>query len=194
MRKGGGRSPCTLGRVQISQGFSIIEVTVALALVAIVLTAAWGWQGSVAKRRLQNAAYLLEADLRWAQQMAVANGGSGPQVEVCFRSDGYDIYSTVYSGGDVLNIDPTNYIPTVGSRFKSANSGQEYATGIQLVPPNVGTVPCTLDATRVAVAFRASGQPIFTDGSPHAVTVALRGHSYLVTIQPFTGLAAVSAQ
>jgi len=82
----------------------------------------------------------------------------------------------------------------VGARFKSANSGQEYATGIQIVPPNAGTTSCTLDATRVAIAFRASGQPIFTDGNPHAVMVTLRGRSYLITIQPFTGLAAVTAQ
>jgi len=174
-------------------GFSLIEATVALALVAIMLTAAWGWQGSVAKRRLQNGAYLIEADLRLAQQMAIANGGTGPQVELCFRSNGYDVYSTQYGGGDPLNVDPTNYTVIQGSRFKSVNMGQEYAAGIQITPPTAGTVTCSADATRTAIAFRSSGQPLFNDSNPHAITVTLRGRSSLVTIQPFTGLAAVSA-
>lgn len=181
-------------RVRGKAGFSILEVTVALALMAIVLTSAWGWAGSVNKRRLQNAAYLLEGDLRLAQQTAIANSGTGPQVEFCFRSDGYDIYSTLYGGGDPLNIDPTTYTVAPGSRLKSVNSGQEYAAGIQIAPPAAGTVSCSADASRTAMAFRSSGQPVFGDSSPHVITVTLRGRSYLVTIQPFTGLATVSVQ
>lgn len=180
-------------RVHRETGFSLIEVIIALALMAIVLTSAWGWAGSVSKRRLQNAAYLIEGDLRFAQQMAVANAGTEPQVEVCFRSDGYDLYSTSYGGNDPLNIDLTSYTVTQGSPFKSVNRGQEYAAGIQITPPNAGTVACSADATRTAVAFRSSGQPIFGDSSSHAITVTLRGRSYLVTVQPYTGLAAVTA-
>jgi prepilin-type N-terminal cleavage/methylation domain-containing protein len=179
-------------RARGETGFSFIEVIIALALIAIVLTSAWGWAGSVNKRRLQNAAYLIEGDLRLAQQMAIANGGTEPQVEVCFRSDGYDLYSTSY-GGDPLNIDPTSFTVMKGSPFKSVNRGQEYAAGIQITPPNAGSVSCSADATRTAIAFRSSGQPIFGDSSSHAITVTLRGRSYLVTVQPFTGLAAVSA-
>ena len=172
-------------------GFTILEAVVGLVLAAIVLASAWGWQGSVTKRRLQNAAYLLEADLRWAQQTAVANSGTGPQAELCFRSGGYDVYSTVYSG-DVLNIDPSKYTPAVGSRYKSVNAGQEYASGVRFTLPATGTVACTLDATRSAIAFRASGQPVFSDSTSHAVTVTLRGRSYLVAIQPYTGLVTVT--
>ncbi len=181
-------------RARGEAGFSVIEVTIAFALMGIVLTSAWGWAGSVSKRRLQNAAYLIEGDLRLAQQMAIANGGTEPQVEVCFRSDGYDLYSTSYGGSDPLNIDPTSYTVAQGSRFKSVNRGQEYAAGIQITPPNAGTVACSADATRTAIAFRSTGQPIFDDSNSHAITVTLRGRSYLVTVQPFTGLAAVSAQ
>src|SRR5262249_37747956 len=154
----------------LQQGFTIVEVVIGLALAAIVLATAWGWQGSVTKRRLQNAAYLLEADLRWAQQMAASNGGAGPQVELCLRSDGYDVCSAVYSG-DALNVNLASYTAAVGSRFKSVNAGQEYASGVQFILPATGTVACTLDATRAAIAFRASGQPIFPDSNPHAVTV-----------------------
>jgi len=180
--------------MRTQRGFSILEVTIALVIVAVVITAAWGWQGSLITRRLQNATYLLEGDLRWAQQMAVSNAGNGPQVELCFRADGYDLYSTVYGGGDVLNINPASYTATAGSRFKSVNSGQEYALGIQITPPSQGTIPCTIDPTRVAIAFLSSGQPLFADTNSHAITLTLRGRSYLITIQPYTGLATVSAQ
>jgi type II secretory pathway pseudopilin PulG len=173
-------------------GFTIVEAAVAAALVAIVLAAAWGWQGSVTARRLQNAAYLLEGDLRWAQQIAVANAGAGPQAELCLRADGYDVYTTAYAGGDPLNINPAAYAAVAGSRVKSVHRGEEYAAGIQIAPPPAGTVACTADPARVAVAFRASGQPLFTDGAAHSLTVSLQGRSYLVTVQPYTGRTAVS--
>jgi prepilin-type N-terminal cleavage/methylation domain-containing protein len=175
------------------RGFTVPELAVGLALAGVVLAAAWGWHGSVTKRRLQNAAYLLEADLRWAQQMAEANAGAGPQVEVCLRPDGYDVYSTVYTG-DALNVSTTGYTVSVGSRFKTVNQGQEYAAGVQIAAPSAATIACALDASRQAVAFRASGKPIFTDTSAHAITVTLEGRTYLVTVQPSTGLATVSAQ
>jgi hypothetical protein len=118
---------------------------------------------SLEDARLQNAAYLLEGDLRWAQQIAVANAGAGPQAELCLRADGYDVYTTAYAGGDPLNINPAAYAAVAGSRVKSVHRGEEYAAGIQIAPPPAGTVACTADPARVAVAFRASGQPLFTD-------------------------------
>lgn len=116
-------------------GTTMIELLVAFAIIGIILVAAWGWQGMVTTRKLQNAAFMLEADLRWAQQAAVSNSGNGPQVELCFRPDGYDVYTTVYGGGDVLNINPSNYTVSPGTKIRSVNAGQEYDGSIQFTPP-----------------------------------------------------------
>lgn len=172
-------------------GTSILEVLVALVLVAIVAVAAWAWRGTITTRELKNAAYLLEGDLRYAQQQAMSNAGGGPLVEVCFRTDGYDVYTTTY-GGDPLNISPSSYTVMPGTLVKSVHSGQEYAQGIQIVPPgSTATVPCTANPALPAVAFRSSGQPLFQDAASHAITLTLGGQSMTVTIQPITGTVTV---
>jgi type II secretory pathway pseudopilin PulG len=166
-------------------GNSAIEVGLAIALIGIVLTLSWGWQGSVTRRRVQNAAYLLEGDLRFTQQTAVSTGGNGPQAELCLRADGYDIYTTAYQ-------DPVGRATRVaGAKVKSVNAGQEYASGIQVTPDNTATYACTADGTRNALVYLASGAPEFPDSNAHTITVTLRGQSRTVTVQPTTGLAAV---
>ena len=169
--------PCT--------GTTAIEVGVALALIGILLVLSWGWQGSITRRRVQNAAYLLEGDLRLTQQTAVSTGGNGPQAELCLRSDGYDIYTVVYS-------DPVGRAtPVSGAKIKSVNAGQEYANGIQLTPDATATYACTADGTRKAMVYLASGTPEFPDSNSHTITVTLRGQTRIVTMQPTTGLATV---
>ena len=166
-------------------GTSVIEYAVALAIVGIVLGLAFGWQGSLTKRRLQNAAYLLEGDLRFTQQTAVSRAGGGPQAELCLRADGYDIYPVVYQ--DLIG----RSSPTAGATIKRVNAGAEYANGIQLTPDASATAACTVDASRQAIVFLASGTPEFPDTNAHTVAVALAGRSMHVTIQPTTGMAAV---
>jgi type II secretory pathway pseudopilin PulG len=167
------------------RGNSAIEVGLAIALIGIVLTLSWGWQGSVTRRRVQNAAYLLEGDLRFTQQTAVSTGGNGPQAELCLRSNGYDIYTVVYS-------DPIGRAtPVAGAKTKGVNAGQEYANGIQITPDATATYACTADGTRNALVYLASGAPKFPDSNTHTITVTLRGQTRSVTIQPTTGLAAV---
>lgn len=170
---------------------SVLELLVAVVIIAIVAVAAWGWRGTITTRELKNATYLLEGDLRYAQQQAVANAGTGPRVEVCFRTDGYDVYTTTY-GGDPLNISTSSYTIMPGTRIKSVHSGQEYASGIQITPPgSTATVPCTANTALPAVAFLASGQPAFQDTASHAVTLTLGAQSMTVTIQPVTGTVTV---
>jgi len=156
-----------------------------MALIGIVITLAWGWQGSITKRRIQNAAYLIEGDLRFAQQTAVATAGQGPQAELCLRSTGYDIYTVVYQ-------DPVGRsTPAPGSIVKRVNAGQEYAGGIQITPDGFATYACTADGTRKAIVFLASGAPEFPDTNTHSIAVALGNQTAHVTIQPTTGLATV---
>jgi type II secretory pathway pseudopilin PulG len=169
-----------------STGNSAIEVGLAIALIGIILTLSWGWQGSITRRRVQNAAYLLEGDLRLTQQTAVSQSGNGPQAELCLRANGYDIYTTAYQ-------DPVaRATPVAGAKVKAVNAGQEYASGVQYAPDNTATYACTADSTRNALVYLASGAPEFPDSNAHTITVMLRGQSRTVTVQPTTGLAAVS--
>jgi type II secretory pathway pseudopilin PulG len=166
-------------------GASALEIGIALAIMGIILTLAWGWQGSVTRRRVINAAYLLEGDLRLTQQTAVSTSGRGPQAELCLRNDGYDIYTVVYQ-------DPIGRTtPVAGTKVKSVTAGQDYANGVQLAPDNTATYTCTADATRKALVFLASGAPEFPDTNAHTVSVTLGGQSRTVTIQATTGLATV---
>jgi type II secretory pathway pseudopilin PulG len=168
-----------------ARGMSAIELGAALAIIGIILTLSWGWQGSITRRRVQNAAYLLEGDLRLTQQTAISTSGNGPQAELCLRNDGYDVYTVVYQ-------DPVGRSsPVAGARVKAVNAGQEFANGIQITPDASATYACTADNSRKAVVYQGSGSPEFPDSNPHTVTVTLGGQTRTVTIQPATGLATV---
>ncbi len=163
----------------------MIEYAAALAIIGIVLGLSFGWQGSITTRRLQNAAYLVEGDLRFTQQTAVSRAGGGPQAELCLRPDGYDIYPVVYQ-------DPIGRTsPSAGGTIKRVNAGAEYANGVQLTPDASGTYACTMDPSRQAIVFLATGTPKFPDTNSHSVTVAFGSRSMHVTVQPTTGMMAV---
>ena len=167
------------------RGNTAIEVGLAIAIIGIVVTLSWGWQGSVTQRRVQNASYLLEGDLRLTQQTAVTTSGNGPQAELCLRSNGYDIYTVVYQ-------DPVaRTTPAAGGIVKKVNQGQEYANGIQMTPDGAATYSCTADGTRQAIVYLASGAPKFPDTNTHSIQVTIGSQSRTITIQPTTGLATV---
>ena len=169
----------------LPRGNSALEIGIAMAIIGIIVTMAWGWQGSVTKRRIQNASYLIEGDLRFTQQTAVSTAGNGPQAELCLRADGYDIYTVVYQ-------DPVGRTtPVTGSAIKRVNAGQEYARGIQLTPDGTATYACTADGSRKAIVYLASGAPEFPDTNTHTIAIALKGQTAHITIQPTTGLATV---
>jgi type II secretory pathway pseudopilin PulG len=168
-----------------ARGMSAIELGVAMAIIGIILALSWGWEGSITRRRVQNAAYLLEGDLRLTQQTALSTSGNGPQAELCLRNDGYDVYTVVYQ-------DPIGRSsPVAGGKVKTVNAGQEFANGVQIAPDASATYACTADATRKALVYQGSGSPEFPDSNPHTVTVTLGGQTRTVTIQPATGLATV---
>jgi len=167
-----------------AQGFSMLEVAIIAGIFAVVLAGAFStWQGTLSRRRLQNAVFLLESDLRLANQAATANAGEGPRVEVCFRSSGYDIYPIVYE-------DPMVRTTTVaGPRIKSASAGAEYGTGVQIaIPDSEAIITCTADAALGAVGFLATGAPQFGDANSHDIVISLNGRSLRLSIQAVTGL------
>ncbi|MDI6773231.1 MAG: hypothetical protein QME77_11695 [bacterium] len=171
------------------RGFSFLDVLIAIAVIATVLgLAVPGYLGYLARRQLQNAAFLLQGDLRLAQQAAIAQSGDGPRVEVCLRPNGYDIYRVAFSSPVDRNPDEVVLGPTV----KVANAGQEYHGGIEMnLTP--GGFACLIDgervAERVALAFAGSGaQP---DGVRRSVQLGFRGQTLIVDVEPETGLATV---
>lgn len=170
-------------------GFSLLEAVVAMALLAVLLgLAAPRYAGYLADRSLQNAAHLLQADLRLAQQAAISRAGSGPRVEMCLRAGGYDAYAVNYQ-------DPIARTGAqLGTMLKAANAGQEYRAGITMrVEPAPG-VACTDPFSGVPVVFSGSGTPMLGANPAPQQTVVLewRGRAYRVTIVPRTGRVTVT--
>jgi type II secretory pathway pseudopilin PulG len=166
---------------------SVLEAVLALVVAGLALgTAVPFYRGYLADRSLQNAAHLLQSDIRFAQQAAIARAGSGPQVELCFRQDGYDIYAVTFDGDPLQR---TGAVP--GPTLKVVNAGGEYPSEVRMVPETTATDPCLRDGTRRALVFSGAGMPVsFDDTSTKDVTLTLRGRTYRVRIAP-TGRATV---
>lgn len=173
-------------------GLGLLEVVVAAALTAIVLGLAMPqYLGYLARRELQNAAFLIQGDLRLAQQTAIAQSGEGPRVEICFRQDsqGYEVYRVAFRSAAAR--DPSDVLR--GPTVKAAAAGQEYRSGIEVALPS-GGIRCLGDednAARTALAFSGSGAPLPDDGVQRQVRLSLRGQSVFVDVEPGTGLATV---
>lgn len=142
--------------------------------------------GYLADRSLQNAAHLIQADLRLAQQTAVSRAGSGPRAEVCFRTagtPGYDVYA----------VDFTDSLARTGAQLgrtvKVANAGQEYSAGITVTITPAPNATCTSGVDGQPVAFSGAGTPIVGQNPAPAqtITLSLRGRSYRVVIAETTG-------
>lgn len=179
---------CRIRSHDINQrGYTLAETMLALVVLAIIVSLAMPqYRGYLADRSLQNAAHLIQGDLRLAQQEAVARAGSGSRVEMCFRSNGFDLYAVDYQDG----IGRTG--AQVGETIKVANAGTEYASGITVTVDTTASDPCLADASRQAIVFSSGGTPIsFDDSSPKDISLALDGRTYRVTIAPSTGRATV---
>jgi type II secretory pathway pseudopilin PulG len=171
-------------------GFALIEAVLVVALLGMMATLSLArYQSYLTDRSLQNAAYLLQADLRLAQQAAVDRAGSGPRVEMCFRKDGYDIYAVDYQDPMARAMDNLRQ----GATIKVANARAEYAAGITVAVDATATAACFPDARRLALAFSSSGAPLyFSPPSAKVITATSNGRAFRVTIEPNTGRATVS--
>ena len=155
-------------------------------MLAILVGVSYPLYASVSERALQNAAHLIQGDLRLAQQTAVARAASGPRVEFCMRNNGYDIYAVDF----IDSLERTG--AAAGGNIKVANAGEEYRAGIVVTIDPTATDPCLTDSTRRAIAFSGAGTPIsFDDPSAKVITLTFKGGTRRVAIDPATGVATV---
>lgn len=166
--------------------FTVVEVVVALAVLAALLGISVPlYRALMADRALGNAAHLIQGDLRLAQQAAVSRSGSGPRVEMCLRSTGYEVYAVDYQSE--LSRDPG--LTSKGDVLKSAHAGDEYRMGIAISAS--ASVPCTAYQDGQAVVFSSAGAPLGSDSTPlqaaMTLTLTLDGRSYQVVVAPTTG-------
>ncbi len=184
--------PVAGGRMRVvgRRGMTLLEAVVSVAVVALVLgLAVPRYVGYLTRRQLQNAAFLVQGDLRLAQQTAIAQSGDGPRVEVCLRPDGYDIYRVAFRSP--ADRDPTDVVS--GATVKVANVGGEYRDGIAVVLLP-GGAPCLIapnDESRVALGFSGSGALYPGGGVRRSVRLTLHGQALFVDVEPGTGLATV---
>jgi len=167
-----------------ARGFALLEVVVALVLVALMLALAVpSYLGFVADRTLQGAAHLIQGDLRLAQQTAIARAGSGPRVEFCLHAGGYEVY-------------PVNYDDTVartgataGAVIKRAAMGHELRGGIALTITPTPPDACAAPFSGQAILFSGAGTPVAAGAQAPTQTITLtyRGRIYRVVIAPSTG-------
>jgi type II secretory pathway pseudopilin PulG len=170
-----------------NQGYTLIEGVLAVLVVATTLALAVPlYRSYLADRALQNAAYLIQEDLRLAQQAAISRAGNGPRVEMCFGPTGYEIYAVDYS--DIVNRTGAQ----VGSTLKAATAGEAWRSGIAIAPDATATDPCLSGAALGAIVFSGAGIPIsFDDVSAKDITLTLNGQTRRVRITPTTGRACV---
>lgn len=171
--------------------FTMVEVVVALAVLAVLLGISIPlYRTLMADRALGNAAHLIQGDLRLAQQAATSRSGSGPRVEMCLRSSGYEVYPIDYVSE--LDRDPNQ--TQVGTVLKSAGAGDDYRLGIAVSASTA--VSCTAHQDGQAVVFSSAGAPLDGGLTPMQVTqtltLTLEGRSYKVMIAPVTGRVTVT--
>lgn len=169
------------------RGYTLIEGVLATALVGIGLALAVPlYRGLLSDRALQNAAYLIQGDLRLAQQGAISRAGNGPRVEMCFDPTGYSIYAVDFT--DIVNRTGTSLGPTL----RTAGAGKAWRLGITVTPDVTATDPCLTNAALGAIVFSSAGVPMsFDDASAKNVTLTLNGRTRRVRITPTTGRACV---
>ncbi|MDQ7858242.1 MAG: GspH/FimT family pseudopilin [Armatimonadota bacterium] len=165
-------------------GFALIEAVVAVVLVAVMLALAVpSYLGFVADRTLQTAAHLIQADLRFAQQTAIARAGSGPRVEFCLHAGGYQVYPVNYDDA----VARTG--ATAGAVIKRAAVGHELQGGIVITITPTPPDACAAPFSGQAILFSGAGTPVAAGAQAPVQTITLtyRGRQYRVVVAPSTG-------
>lgn len=167
-----------------ARGFALLEAVVAVVLVAVMLALAVpSYLGFVADRTLQGAAHLIQADLRLAQQTAIARAGSGPRVEFCLHAGGYDVYPVNYDDA----VARTG--ATTGAVIKRAVRGHELHGGIVIAIAPTPSDACGAPFSGQAILFSGAGTPIVAGAQApmQTLTLTYRGRQYRVVVAPSTG-------
>lgn len=175
------------------RGYTLIEGVLAAALVGIGLALSVPlFRGFLSERALQNAAYLIQGDLRLAQQAAVSRAGSSYRVEMCFSPAGYEIYAVDYA--NIVERNPATLV--LGPTLKAATAGQAWRSGIAIAPDATAIDPCMSDAALNAIKLSGAGvcwpaPGSCDDASAKNINLTLNGRSRRVRITPTTGRACV---
>ena len=147
-----------------AKGFTLLELTIAIALLAVVSAAAWVGMGQSYRRDIQRTASILASDIRHAQQMAIQKGTN---TSVVFFGDSYIMfYYPRGMGSQALG----DLVPLLNAEFAVAPQM------IRFTPRGTTSTPTT----------------IFLRNSRYAITLTLTLGAGRVLVQdplPITGLA-----
>lgn len=139
------------------RGYTLLEaVLVAAVLGVLVALALPAYRSVVFERRVQNVTREIAADLRVAQQAAVAKSAEARCVAVVFGERQVNVYVVPESDQGV----PSECDPSASGSFNLLTS-QEFPQGVAVSPSNP------------SIAFLPSGEPT---PAPFRVTVSADGH------------------
>jgi len=116
------------------KGFTILELAVALGVLAIIVTAVWFGSSQSYRRDIISAANLLAADIRYAQQMAIQKG---VDVQISIFEDGYLIDYRPDGGANRPLLEGFRAFPN------ASNAGSSVQT-INFTPRGTTNTPMTI--------------------------------------------------
>jgi prepilin-type N-terminal cleavage/methylation domain-containing protein len=167
--------------VSREQGFSLLELLFVLVVLVILMTIAFtSYRDVVNQRRVQNVTRELAADVRVAQQAAVAKSAEARCVGVSFRPTEAAVYVVPIENTavDCGNPDATQ-LEKNGLLLKS----HEYPLSV--------TVWITPGETTGVLAFLPSGAPCTGPACARQLHVTGGGHQRYVCFAPGSGLVTV---
>jgi prepilin-type N-terminal cleavage/methylation domain-containing protein len=185
MRTHGHRSRDRAGTAR--RGFSLLELIVVIALLAVLGAAAVGTTSSTLRTRQRSAAQLLAGDLRYCRQRALATGRSTWAVFTLGSST--VLYSETISGVTTAIAAPGTG-RQLGTRLDAASDGGWY-NGVKLGTFNgAATSPVT-------IGFDWRGRPVNNAGTPlttaQTVTITAPGATAItLTLQPETAAVSIT--
>lgn len=162
-------SPSTPPRLGRDTGFTLIEVSVSVALAGVLMAiAVTGWQGWRAASAQEGLGRTLRSELRTAQQRAVTEGTS-----TCVE---FDAAAETWS----------SYRGACDSTARTLVDGPHSADGLDLASPRFTSAVGT---TRAGVTFSPRGTAtagsvaVLRAGSTHVVTVSVEGLTGRVSVR-----------
>ncbi len=164
-----------MSRIPAAAGFTLVELSIVITLLAILAWAAWPSMTSLDEIRLDAAARRVVSDLRYAQNRAV-----GSRTPHGVRFDAAAGRYIVYAGhSDSALTDPANRGATLAVAFDALTETR----GVSIASASFGSTP--------AVVYDSYGVPRDTTGvelvTAGRVVLAYQGIQDTVEVAPQTG-------